>query len=45
MRTSEHALDRLLSEALGILELLDRHGLRPVDVTMDDRGPDIAGAV
>ncbi len=45
LHTCEHALDWLLGETLSILELLGGHGLRPADVTMDDRGPHIARAV
>ena len=43
--TCQHALDRLLCEALCILELLGGHGVGPVDVTVDDGGPHVAGAV
>ena len=45
MHTCEHSLDRLLGEALCKLELLDSHGAWPADITMDDRGADIAGAI
>ena len=43
--TCKHALDWLLCEALCKLELLDRHGVGPADITVDDWGPDIAGAI
>ena len=45
MLTSLHALDWLLGQALCILELLDSHGIGPADITMDDGGPHIAGAI
>ena len=45
VRTCQHSLDRLLSEALCILEFLDSHGTWPADITMDDRGADIARAI
>lgn len=43
--TSQHSLDRLLGQALGILELLDSHGACELDISIDDGRADIAGAI
>ena len=43
--TCQHALDRLLGEALRIFEFLDSHGTSELNICIDDRGADIAGAV
>ena len=41
----EHALDWLLGEALGILELLDSHGGSELHISIDDWGAHIAGSI
>ena len=44
-RTSEHALDRLLGEALRVLELLDGDGARTGHIAVDDGRAHIPRAV
>lgn len=43
--TCEHALDWLLGQVLGVLELLDSHGLRPGNIPVNNRGANVAGAI
>lgn len=43
--TCEHALDGLLGEALGILELLDCHGFCEFDIRVDDGRAHVARAI
>ena len=43
--TCEHALDRLLCQALGILEFLHCHSAGELHIGVNDGGPDISRAV